>query len=48
MLKFPCNNCCLLQYYEFQNIVNDYHKKDKIIIVNCCIILYFLLKGGKL
>ena len=43
MLKFPCNHCCLLQYYEFKNIIKDYHRKDKIIIYNCCLVLLFLV-----
>lgn len=43
MLKFPCNHCCLLQYYEFKNIINEYHRKDEIIIYNCCLVLLFLI-----
>ena len=43
MLKFPCNHCCLEQYYEFKNIIRDHHRKDQIIIFNCCLILLFIL-----
>jgi hypothetical protein len=49
MLKFPCNECCLYQYYEFKNIIDDYYykdkKKDKIIIFNSCLILTIIVFG---
>jgi len=44
MLKFPCNQCCVLQYFEFKNIIDKhYYKKDKIIIFNCCLILLIMI-----
>ena len=43
MLKFPCNHCCLSQYYEFKNIIDSFNRKDEIIIFNCCFIIIHLL-----
>ena len=43
MLKFPCNHCCLKQYYEFKNIIEDEPKKDQIVMFNCCLFVLFIL-----
>ena len=43
MLKFPCNKCCINQYYEFKNILNKYYEQEKQIIIRCCLIILFFI-----
>ena len=46
MLKFPCNECCVNQYFEFKNILNkyyEYYEQEKNIIIRCCLIIIFYI-----
>ena len=44
MLNFPCNQCCVYQYYEFKHIIDEQEKKlNKVVLLNCCLVLVFSL-----